>query len=93
MEGRGAIPTLEVDDFKLSDVDLIMLDIEGSEFRALRGAEATIRRCRPLIVFEDKGLGAQFYGEKRDAAMEFVRGAFHYKIICRHRNDSVMGPA
>jgi len=33
-------------------VDFIKLDIEGSEYRALRGFERTIDRCSPMLAFE-----------------------------------------
>ena len=33
-------------------VDLIKVDVEGAEYNALLGAEATIRRCRPFIISE-----------------------------------------
>lgn len=33
-------------------VDLIKIDVEGAEYRALKGAAETIRRCRPLLWFE-----------------------------------------
>lgn len=33
-------------------VDLIKMDIEGSEYRALRGAMKTLQRCRPTILIE-----------------------------------------
>lgn len=48
----GHIPTLKIDDLGLDDVKLIHLDIEGYEIFALKGAERTIRRCKPLIAFE-----------------------------------------
>ena len=35
------------------DIDLIFLDVEGCEVEALRGAEETIKRCRPLLYVED----------------------------------------
>lgn len=48
----GNIPTLRIDDLNLQVCDAIQLDIEGFEYFALRGAEETIKRCRPIIVLE-----------------------------------------
>lgn len=41
-----------VADERLDRVDLIKLDLEGAEYDALLGAEATIRRYRPAILVE-----------------------------------------
>jgi FkbM family methyltransferase len=60
VEPDGNIPTVSIDDMGLENVDLIYLDIEGSEYDALLGATDTIRRCRPVIGFEDKGLGFRY---------------------------------
>jgi FkbM family methyltransferase len=48
----GQIPTIRIDDLNCNDCDLIHLDIEGFELFALKGAEETIKRCRPVIVLE-----------------------------------------
>jgi len=52
---EGDVPTVKIDDLGLDDVDLIYLDIEGSESLALLGATETIKRCKPIIGLEDKG--------------------------------------
>lgn len=41
-----------IDGYQLPRLDLLKLDIEGMEYEALQGAEATITKCRPIIVAE-----------------------------------------
>jgi hypothetical protein len=48
----GTVPMLMVDDFEYRKLDLIHLDVEGSEYFVLRGAEKTIEKHRPLIILE-----------------------------------------
>jgi hypothetical protein len=43
-------------------IDLIKIDVEGGELNVLKGAVETIKRTKPVIIFEH-GLGAsEFYG-------------------------------
>lgn len=51
----GIVPIIRIDDLGI-DPDLIVLDIEGMETEAFMGAMETIERCKPVIMFEDKGL-------------------------------------
>lgn len=53
----GRIPSMCIDDFHLRSCDLIYLDIEGSEPLALFGAQNTLRRFKPVLALEDKGIG------------------------------------
>jgi FkbM family methyltransferase len=43
---------LLVDTQDLSGLDIVKLDLEGAELRALTGAQVTLRRWRPLVLFE-----------------------------------------
>ncbi len=43
-----------LDTFQLRDVSFIKVDVEGHELEVLRGAEATLRRCRPMLLVEVK---------------------------------------
>jgi FkbM family methyltransferase len=51
-ENHGNIPTLRIDDLNLSKCDFIQLDVEGYQLFALRGAEETIIRFKPVISVE-----------------------------------------
>jgi FkbM family methyltransferase len=46
------VPTKTLDSFGLQDVGFIKMDIEGHELSALKGAEQTIQRDRPLLLLE-----------------------------------------
>ena len=46
----------------LMSISFIKIDVEGAELQVLKGAVETVKRCRPVIVFEH-GLGAaDYYG-------------------------------
>jgi len=42
----------------ISQVDLIKLDVEGAELRAVRGARETIRRFKPVLAFDSEDFRA-----------------------------------
>lgn len=49
---REQVPMIALDRFGWDRLDLLKIDVEGMEFEALRGAEATIMRCRPILFVE-----------------------------------------
>lgn len=50
----GPIPMLDLDALKLDHLGFLKLDLEGCEGLALKGAQATIKRCRPVLLMEWK---------------------------------------
>ena len=50
----GDIDRITVDSLGLQDLDLLKMDIEGSEVHALMGAVDTLVRCKPVVLFENK---------------------------------------
>lgn len=56
IEDDGPVPIVRIDDMDLNECDFIMLDVEGYELNALRGAEKTIERFRPAVVIEENDL-------------------------------------
>jgi len=51
-EGVGDVPAIALDDMTLENVALIKVDAQGADLHVLMGAEQTIRRCRPIVLFE-----------------------------------------
>lgn len=76
------VEVITLDSLELPALDFFKLDVEGSEVVALQGAEQTLRKYRPLILYEDKGLWKR-YGYKRNAVAIFLDtlGARHLERV------------
>lgn len=85
----GDKEAMRIDDLGV-DVDLIYLDVEGYELFALKGAEETIKRCRPVIAFEDKALPYK-YGVLLGDPEKYVI-SLGYKVEKRVRRDVICTP-
>jgi len=54
-EGRiYEVPTSTLDSFNFEDVDLIKIDVEQGELEVINGALETIKKHKPVIIFENK---------------------------------------
>lgn len=89
--GGTDVPVIRIDDLRLSDVRLIKLDVQGYELQVLKGAEETLKRCRPVCIVEvesGKKLPRNF-GDTREAIRYLVSlGAVE---LWRERHDIIMG--
>ncbi len=85
----GDIQTVMIDDMELTDVDLIYLDIEGSEHPAFTGGLKTIRRCKPVIGFEDKGFSRRYNDGAKPETLLRDEG---YRVLARIGRDVLMIP-
>lgn len=88
--GIGCIPLMAIDDLN-TDCDLIYLDLEGYEMKALRGAADTIRRCRPTVVIEDNGL-SECYGVPQGETPAWLCREFGYSIAAQTGRDVILIP-
>jgi len=89
--GTGNIEMHRLDYFMFEAVDYIKIDCEGYELPIIRGAEETIKRCKPVMVVEQKlhedtgkTVNTQF-----DAA-ELIK-SWGARELARVRHDVILG--
>jgi FkbM family methyltransferase len=90
--GSGSIDLITLDSLGLDACDFLCLDIEGAEPMALHGAAETIRRFRPVIMMEEKGLSERYYRIAKGAAERWLRREFGYKVAKKVRKDVILVP-
>lgn len=88
--GNGDTLVKTLDSFNLENVDYIKMDCEGFEYRVLQGAEQTIKRCRPVVVVEQKphDAYADQYGQHEAIALLESWGMIKLDQI---KDDWIMG--
>jgi FkbM family methyltransferase len=84
-----ALKTL--DSFELEEVDFIKIDVEGYELKVCQGAEATIKRWRPVMVVEQKGHDKKFYGTTLNAACAWLQHELGMIVLDVIVGDYIMG--
>jgi FkbM family methyltransferase len=86
------IPTLKIDDLELVECDLIMLDMEGYEFNALKGGEETIKKHRPILCVEifDQWLGR--FNTTPTEVVEYITNVLGYTQVAGYSSDYIYAP-
>lgn len=84
--GAGAfeVPVTTLDSFQWERLDVIKVDVEGFEQAVFEGAVETLKRCRPMVVFEN-GVGE---GEDNISPLTFLESQgyqLHFPSIEGHR--------
>ena len=87
VRGEGEIELFTLDGMNLGSCDLIALDIEGYEYKALVGAVKTIEKYHPSIVCEEKGLG-KLHGIDKNAIAGML-SELGYKMRDKIGNDAI----
>jgi FkbM family methyltransferase len=84
-DNGGTVVCKTLDSFNLKDIDFIKIDVDGFEYKVLRGAIKTIRDSSPTINIELKR-------DKRKAEVVECRNLLRelgYNRMCRERMDEV----
>lgn len=71
----------------LRNVDFVKLDVEGAEGFVLRGGEDLIERYRPVVTFEDNGLGLQYYGAAWADPKLFLAERGYRRAVRLHKDE------
>lgn len=72
-EGDFEVEVRTLDSFSLPHVDFIKIDVEGFEHPVVKGAAETIRKCRPLVILEQKPGNAERQGFKQYGALNLLK--------------------
>ena len=77
--GPGKTPMITIDSLNLSDLDFMKLDIEGYELFALKGSEETLKKYKPVVLFEEIENHCNFHGVNLGECDDFLTsiGATH----------------
>ncbi len=78
-----------IDSFNFETLDFIKMDCEGYEPFILRGAEATIKKFKPVILMEDKNLSRKYYGTEGNLAVDLLR-SWGYTIQVGWSKECIM---
>lgn len=88
--GAGDVQVVRLDNLNFHDINYIKIDCEGYEYRILQGAEQTIRRCRPVVVIEQKPHDAYSKQYGQFAAVDLLK-EWGMVRLDQVRDDWIMG--
>lgn len=85
----GDTPVVTIDGLQLAACDLIVLDVEGMELPALKGAARTLDEFKPALMLEDRGHGDRYGWGGRDELFGWLaeRG---YSVVASVAKDVVL---
>lgn len=89
----GSTPVVTIDGLQLAACDLIVLDVEGMELPALKGALRTLTEFRPTLMLEDRGHGDRYGWGGHDMLFSWLKSlgyrralSISYDVVMVHQD-------
>jgi len=82
-----AVEVRTLDSFGYDRIDLLKIDAEGEELNVLLGAEATLKRCRPRILFECWSY--DWFADQRTKVLDYLEYV-GYRIVPTSWTDTFL---
>jgi len=83
------IDTITIDSLNLPRVDFIKIDVEGMELEVLAGAQATLNRCKPVLLI-DRGKVEQATLRERLTGRGYVVFEMGINVVAVHGTDRTL---
>ena len=84
--GDPHVNAIALDDLSLENVSLIKIDTQGSDLRVLAGAERTIAKSKPVVLFEWERDLAALHGATLEGFFEFFE-KLDYEVEVLHETS------
>jgi FkbM family methyltransferase len=88
LEGTGTVKVMTIDNLRLKACNALFLDVEGYELPVLKGSTHTLGRHHPVVMVEDRGLGAKTKNGGIKEIGQFLSG-WGYEEVARIHYDVV----
>jgi FkbM family methyltransferase len=88
-DGSGIFRALArtLDSYNLNDLAFLKIDAQGADGEVIAGASETIRRCRPVIVFEwEDELSKNFRVSKADVHRQLESDGYAIELLKEHNS-------
>ena len=88
IDDSNKVELKKLDDYELTDVDFIKIDVEGYENQVVLGAKETLLRNKPIIIVEQKGFSDRL-NEKQFEAIDTLK-SYGAKVIDQVVKDYIL---